>query len=92
MLVDGEYRLTISGSQLNIDANGAAHGVDAVDEFYRLFGDADADGDVDSQDSDRFFEYFFENRSTALFDFDGKPQKKARDRAEFWKRLGDRRP
>lgn len=88
MLVDGEYRLTISGTVLGIDANGAAYGVDATDEFFRLFGDTDGDRDVDSTDHDRFFDYYENGERAYLFDFDAKPTKKAVDRAEFVKRYG----
>ncbi|WP_197455214.1 reprolysin-like metallopeptidase [Stieleria neptunia] len=88
MLVDGEYRLTIEGAKLGIDANGAGYGVNATDDFFRLFGDSDGDRDVDGTDSDRFFADDETAGQSSLFDFDAKPQKKAVDRSEFINRFG----
>ena len=56
-LADGRYTLTAfsdrihdaSGQALDGDANGAAGG-DYVDHLFRLYGDADGDGDVDNKD------------------------------------------
>lgn len=88
MLVDGEYRLTIEGAKLGIDANGAGYGLDATDDFFRLFGDSDGDRDVDGTDNDRFFDYYQDADRPFLFDFDAKPQRKSVDRSEFVKRFG----
>jgi hypothetical protein len=60
-LTDGSYRLVIrgdairdaEGSRLDGDRDGAAGG-DAVEEFFRLFGDGDGDGDVDWRDAAAF--------------------------------------
>ncbi|MCD0461718.1 Calx-beta domain-containing protein [Roseiconus lacunae] len=90
MLADGNYRLTISGSVLGIDANGSAPGDDFVDDFFRLFGDYDADGDVDSADSDQFDHYYDDGTHSAVFDFDAKPNRRGSDRTEFFKRFGSR--
>ncbi|MEL6109738.1 MAG: Ig-like domain-containing protein, partial [Planctomycetota bacterium] len=55
-LENGNYRLTVldsvtdlSGNSLDGDSDGIAGG-NAVDEFFRLFGDNDGDGDVDTDD------------------------------------------
>ncbi|MCC9601569.1 M12 family metallo-peptidase [Stieleria sp. JC731] len=88
MLADANYRLTISGSVLGIDANGPGIGDDLVDDFFRLFGDFDADRDVDADDSDRFDEYYADGSFTEVFDFDGKPDRRNSDRSAFGKRYG----
>ena len=49
-LIDGDYRFTVGGSVLGIDANAAAPGVDKVDDFHPVSGDSDGDGDVDMGD------------------------------------------
>ncbi len=70
MLVDGMYRLTVDGSKLGIDANGAASGTSATDDFFRLYGDSDSDGDVDLFDFARFRNIFGTGTDDYLFDFD----------------------
>jgi hypothetical protein len=60
-LTDGAYRLTIrsdritasTGEILDGDGDGIAGG-DRVDEFFRLFGDADGDRDIDLLDAKAF--------------------------------------
>lgn len=90
MLVDGTYRLNISGAILGIDANGKADGTDAVDDFFRLFGDYDGDADVDSDDYNRFLEFVADGDHNVIFDFDDAPSRRKRDRVEFMKRFGTR--
>jgi hypothetical protein len=57
-LADGQYRLIIRGDKVRnaagtpLDGDGdEVAGGDYVDEFFRLFGDADGDGDVDTADA-----------------------------------------
>ena len=56
-LADGRYRLVIRGDKVRdasgrrLDGNGdGTEGGNYVDEFFRLFGDTDGDGDVDARD------------------------------------------
>lgn len=90
MLSDGNYRFTIDGAPLGIDANVSRSGVTAVDEFYRLFGDTNGNRLVDSQDRDRFMEFYTEDDWNWLFDFDDRADRKTKDRSEFLKRIGTR--
>ncbi len=83
MLEDGRYRLTIDGAKLNIDANGADAGVDAVDDFFRFFGDSDGDEDVDLFDFARFRDYFSNGNLDFLFDFDDDANTPLLDFAQF---------
>ena len=60
-LPDGRYTLTVHGNKIHdaqgvaVDANGdGVLGSDRVDAFFRLFGDADGDADVDNLDLYRF--------------------------------------
>src|SRR5439155_14958340 len=81
-LADGSYSLTVRadrvhdgvGRELDGDGNGSAGG-DRVDSFFRLFGDSDADGDVDQSDRDLFRSAFKTSAGDAgylwYFDFDG---------------------
>jgi hypothetical protein len=71
MLEDGNYRLTVDGSALGIDANGSDPGVDAIDDFFRLFGDANGDRNVDVSDAREFIRVYFRSGILdELFDFD----------------------
>ena len=66
-LIDGNYDLTIDatkvfagGQNLDGDLNGSSggnflFGTAAADNFYRLFGDADGDGDTDGTDFSTYF-------------------------------------
>ena len=90
MLTDGTYELIVDGAVLGIDANGAAFGVAAVDDFFRLFGDSNGDGHVDSSDREDFMSFYTTGELNSIFDFDARPNKKAKDRTEFLKRLGTR--
>jgi hypothetical protein len=98
-LADGSYTLTVRadhvhdrwGRELDGDGNGTAGG-DRVDAFFRLFGDADGDGDVDQVDRDAFRSAF---RKTAgeggylwYFDFDGDGDVDGRDNGQFNRRFG----
>ncbi|MCO8121088.1 M12 family metallo-peptidase [Stieleria sp. TO1_6] len=90
MLIDGQYRFTIDGAKLNLDANGSDFGVAAVDDFFRLFGDADGDGDVDSTDNQQFMDFYTQGDFNSIFDFDANERNRSKDRTEFLKRLGAR--
>ena len=90
MLIDGEYRLTVDGAKLNLDANGADFGVKATDDFFRLFGDADGDGTVDGTDHSLFTEFDGSGNRNFIFDFDSRPNKKTLDRVQYLKRFGTR--
>lgn len=75
-LKDGNYRLTIYGSVLNVDAdNDDQLGGTRVDDFFRFFGDSDGDRDVDALDYNRFRQAYANTTSNdvldLLFDFDG---------------------
>ncbi|WP_182870109.1 Calx-beta domain-containing protein [Rhodopirellula sp. JC639] len=53
-LIDGRYRLSIDAEKIRATEGGLAMFSDRHDEFFRLFGDTDGDGDVDGQDYGRF--------------------------------------
>lgn len=82
-LVDGNYMLTIHGNKITGKTNGvqldgdqdgsaggnAVIGDNAADAFFRLFGDADGDRDVDGQDYGRFGLAFLTSAGQPGFDF-----------------------
>ncbi len=72
-LIDGDYRFTVGRSALGIDANGAASGVDKVDDFHRFSGDSNGDRDVDMGDyRDDFTAWLgLKDDLISFFDFDG---------------------
>ena len=81
-LADGEFRLDIAGAQITTTGGGPAMasnyvlGDDATDEFYRLFGDSDGDGDTDFDDfANAFLPAFGTGIGSSNFksfmDFDG---------------------
>ncbi len=81
-LADGSYQLIIhgakirnaSGTQLDGNRDGRPGG-DAVTAFFRKFGDADGDGDVDAADAKLFGRALGSRKGRAsylwYFDFDG---------------------
>jgi hypothetical protein len=93
-LADGSYTLTVLsnhvhdrwGRELDGDGDGSAGG-DRVDAFFRLFGDADGDHDVDWQDRDVFRSAFKTRAGDAgylwYFDFNGDGKVDGQDNAEF---------
>ncbi len=98
-LADGSYTLTVLadhvhdrfGRDLDGDGDGVAGG-DAVDSFFRLFGDANGDHEVDWQDRDLFRSAF---KSIAgdthylwYFDFNGDSNVDGLDNGEFNRRFG----
>ncbi|MEX0676088.1 MAG: ELWxxDGT repeat protein [Pirellulales bacterium] len=98
-LADGNYALTIradkirdgAGQALDGDGNSVAGG-NRVDEFFRFYGDADGDRDVDNLDY-ALFRSSYNKRSgdpTFLwfFDFDGNSRINFIDGFEFFKRKG----
>ena len=98
-LADGSYTLTVRadrvhdrwGRELDGDGDGSAGG-DRVDGFFRLFGDADGDGDVDRLDRDLFRSAFKTSAGEAgylwYFDFDGDGDVDGRDNGQFNRRFG----
>ena len=97
-LPDGEYVLRvvgelthdIAGNRLDGNESGAP-GVDAVDDFFRLFGDADGDRDVDGNDLGQFGESLAKREGdvgfNALFDSDGDGDVDGLDALELRRRL-----
>ena len=81
-LPDGRYTLTLHGDKMHdalgqavdADADGVLGG-DRVDAFFRLFGDADGDGDVDNFDLYQFKVVYSDPaahpESMGVFDFNG---------------------
>ncbi len=98
-LADGTYTLRVLadrvhdrfGRELDGDENGAAGG-DRVENFLRLFGDSDGDGDVDRDDRNRFKSAFGKTAEEAgylwYFDFDADGDVDGRDNGQFNRRLG----
>jgi len=95
-LADGRYTLTVLASQVNGgnfdgDGNGTA-GDDFVlvgtpsNGLFRLFGDADGDGDVDAQDFGAFRGAF--GTGSNVFDFDSDGDVDAADFGQFRARFG----
>lgn len=107
-LLDGEYQLLVDGALvrragtqelLDADGNGVAGGTrlfgeQAADNFFRLFGDADGDRDVDFSDRNQFMPSFGSASGSpqydARFDYDGDGDVDAADRLQF--RRNFRRP
>lgn len=97
-LADGAYTLTVRedrvrgrwGRELDGDGDGVAGG-DGVNDFHRLFGDADGDGNVDVQDRDHFPTAFGSTAGDAgylwYFDFDTDGDLVGLDNGEFKSRF-----
>jgi hypothetical protein len=88
-LPDGSYRLSIDAAQVT-DPGGAALDGDAVRDFYRLFGDADGDRDVDGRDYVQLFQAFRTSSYVEVLDHDGDGDLDLDDVAEFRRRYGRR--
>jgi arylsulfate sulfotransferase len=98
-LADGSYTLTVLadhvhdrfGRELDGDGDGVAGG-DRVDGFFRLFGDADGDGDIDHADLDVMLSSFRKTPGDAGFlwylDYDGNGDVGGLDMAQFNQRRG----
>ncbi len=84
---DGRYRLTIDGAKLGIDANGTESGVDKVDNFFRLFGDADGGETVNLFDFAKFRDYFTNQTLLEVFDMDDDTNATLFDFADFRSRF-----
>jgi len=70
-LVNGNYRLTVDGNILGVDADGdGTPGGQATDEFFRLFGDSNGDGRVSGPDLRAFRRYTRSGEGMAVFDYD----------------------
>ncbi len=84
LAMDGDKNGSPGGDFLfGRDANDQAV---ATDKFFRFFGDADGDGDVDTLDAAKFnlaFSSKLQNALTYLFDYDGDGSVLANDRASF---------
>jgi len=95
-LLDGRYTLTIIGSQFTgngFDANGDGIPGDnfvlvgtPANGLFRLFGDADGNGAVNSTDFATFRTFF--GIGPSFFDFNNDGQTNSDDFAEFRKRFG----
>ena len=93
-LADGGYTLTVRadrvhdrwGRELDGDGDGSPGG-DRADTFFRLFGDADGDRDVDHADLDLMLGSFGKSRDEAgflwFFDYDGGGDVDGQDMAQF---------
>jgi hypothetical protein len=100
-LADGSYTLTVRadrvhdrwGRELDGDGNGSPGG-DRVFGFFRLFGDADGDGQVCRQDRDLFRSAFKTKAGQAgylwYFDFDGDGAVDGQDNGQFNRRFGQK--
>ncbi|MFV1967270.1 MAG: hypothetical protein ACC628_17720, partial [Pirellulaceae bacterium] len=94
---DGNYKLTIdatkvrdaANNQLDGDGNGTG-GDDAVDEFFRLYGDATGDGVVGIPDFILFRKSFVEQTLIDIFDFNGDGVVGIPDFIQFRARFGTR--
>ena len=98
-LVDGNYRLTIRANRvvdqngLPLDGNGdGTVGDNAVDSFFRLFGDTDGDRDVDATDAARFRSTFGKSPGQLgylwFLDYDGLNGVASSDFSQFRRRFG----
>lgn len=97
-LADGLYTLTVLAAQVNggrFDGNNDGDGNasdnyvligDATNKLFRLFGDADGTGNVNSADFAAFRSFF--GTGASIFDFDNDGQTNSSDFAEFRKRFG----
>lgn len=96
-LVDGIYQLNVISENVRDAATGVAMAFDqsfgpaTLDRFYRLFGDADGDGDVDAQDQIGFGNAFRRSDGEAGyesgFDSDGNGVIDSKDFGEFRRNL-----
>ena len=88
-LADGDYTLTVDSSKVR--AGNDAMTADHTDEFFRYFGDADGDRDVDARDRRKFRRTYRKKSSVKAFndafDFDGNGVVDARDLRQFRKRF-----
>jgi hypothetical protein len=100
-LSDGRYTLRIKADQVQddfgrrLDGDGdGVEGGDRMEAFFRLFGDSDGDGDVDTMDYGRFRTSFmkreFDPAFLWYFDYDGDGDVDDRDFNQFRSRLGKR--
>jgi hypothetical protein len=93
-LIDGRYTMTLHADRVHDIFGQTLTGGDSVQNFYRLFGDADGNGYV-STDELALFRSVLNKKSTdaaylAYFDFDGDGTITTADYAQFSKRLGKR--
>ena len=102
-LADGNYQLTLNPSRVSIgglalDGDGDGNpggdfvfGDQAVDRFFRLFGDRDGDRDVDGRDygflSTAIFSTSADDRYDPFYDFDGDGDIDGQDYGQFGQRL-----
>ncbi|MCA9140847.1 MAG: hypothetical protein KDB00_28950, partial [Planctomycetales bacterium] len=94
-LHDGNYLLTVNGTLVTSGGRTMAadyhFGDDATDAFFRLFGDADGDRDVDAQDYGRFALTYLQTQLASEFnpalDFDGDNDVDGQDFGRFEQRF-----
>ena len=97
-LADGEYTLTVVARRIRdsfgyqLDGNGdGREGGNGRHKFFRMFGDADGDRDVDRRDRSRFFSAFgttsTDSRYLWYFDFDSDRRINQRDNLQFFRRF-----
>ena len=101
-LDDGNYRLSIGASAIktpggqfamatDFDFGSQTAGQTNNDDFFRLFGDSDGDGDIDGQDYGRFGLTFLRPSSDAAYnsdlDYDGDGDVDSQDYGHFGQRL-----
>ena len=67
-LADGNWRLTLSESEIS---GKNQFGTQAIDNFFRMYGDADGDGDVDGTDSVALRNAQLAGSYNAALDWDG---------------------
>ncbi|QDV84911.1 PA14 domain-containing protein [Stieleria magnilauensis] len=91
-LADGNYQLTVPATAIESVQTGLGlagdwvHGENAADQFFRLYGDSDADRDVDGQDYGRFGLTFLQSAPGTYnsdFDFDGDGDVDGQDYGRF---------
>ena len=97
VLEDGNYQLTLTGSQIISPVSGSAmaadfeYGTVEVDRFFALFADSDSDRDVDGQDFGRLVQTIFVDEDDPLFnpiyDYDGDNDVDGQDFGQFTLRI-----
>lgn len=93
-LADGNYQLTVDKTKV-LDGNGTAMAADYLfgnafnQNFFRLFGDSDGDGDVDATDNNNFRRA--QTIYNAALDYNGNSAVDATDATQFRSNLNKRR-
>jgi hypothetical protein len=66
-LADGDYTLSLAGDHVHDHQLGAVLSSDRVDHFFRLFGDANGNGQVDRNDQNAFLRAYHSRRGSAKY-------------------------